>query len=59
VFGFLTDQELHGRADLVPHTLLAVLILVLAIVAARRTAGSALPRPEPIAESYSFQAPAG
>lgn len=37
VFGFLTDQELHGTADLVPHTLVAVLILVLAAVAARQT----------------------
>ena len=41
VFGFLTDQELHGRGDLIPHTLLVVMILVLAIAAARRTARSA------------------
>ena len=37
VFGFITDQELHGTADLVPHTLVAALILVLAAVAAKRT----------------------
>jgi len=55
VFGFLTDRELHGRADLVPHTVLAVLILVLAVVAARRTAGSALARAEPLAESDRSQ----
>lgn len=36
VFGFLTDQELHGTSDLVPHTLVATLILVLAAVVARR-----------------------
>lgn len=34
LFGFLTDQELHGTADLLPHTLVAALILVLAAVAA-------------------------
>ena len=37
VFGFLTDRDLHGRADLLPHTLVAVLILALAAVAAWRT----------------------
>jgi hypothetical protein len=37
VFGFLTDQELHGTSDLVPHTLVAALILALAAVAARRS----------------------
>lgn len=37
VFGFLTDRELHGTADLAPHSLLAALILVLVVVAARRT----------------------
>jgi hypothetical protein len=37
VFGFLTDQELHGRPDLVPHSLLAALIVGLAAVAAVRT----------------------
>lgn len=37
VFGFLTDQELHGTSELVPHALVAALILVLVAVAARRT----------------------
>jgi len=60
VFGFLTDQELHGRADLVPHTLMALLILVLAIVAARRTMGkSTLARAEHLSGSHGLQVPAG
>jgi len=33
VFGFLTDRELHGTADLVPHAILAALILALTAVA--------------------------
>ena len=33
VFGFLTDRELHGTADLLPHAVLAALILALAVVA--------------------------
>lgn len=60
VFGFLTDQELHGRGDLAPHTLLAALILVLAIVAARRGMGkSTFPQAEHPPGSHSLQAPAG
>jgi hypothetical protein len=37
VFGFLTDQDLHGPADLLPHTLVAALILMLAAIAARQS----------------------
>jgi hypothetical protein len=37
VFGFLTDRELHGTADLAPHSLVVALVLVLGAVAARRT----------------------
>jgi hypothetical protein len=36
VFGFLTDQELHGTGDLIFHTMLAVLIVMLAIFAGTR-----------------------
>jgi hypothetical protein len=41
VFGFVTDRELHGPADLVPHTAVAVLIVALAALAGRRTLTSA------------------
>jgi hypothetical protein len=56
VFGFLTDQELHGSADLVPHSLVVALIVGLAIVACRKRSlslkatGSAL-RPDDKARS--------
>jgi hypothetical protein len=43
VFGFQTDQELHGTSDLVPHSIVAALILVLAAVAARRAANTTEP----------------
>jgi len=59
VFGFLTDQELHGRADLVPHALVAVLVLVLAAIAAKRTAKAALARPEPHSGNDAALAAAG
>jgi len=59
VFGFLTDQELHGSADLVPHSLVAALIVGLAIVGARQTIKSALPKPELLPESDRLGAPAG
>jgi hypothetical protein len=36
VFGFLTDHQLHGRSDLLPHSLLAALIVALAVLAAVR-----------------------
>jgi hypothetical protein len=59
VFGFLTDQELHGRADLVPHTLVVALIVGLAIVAGRRMVKSALPKPSPLLEGDRVRASAG
>ena len=59
VFGFLTDQELHGTADLVPHSLVAALIVGLAIVGARQTIKSALPKPGLLPESDRLSAPAG
>ena len=37
VFGFVTDKELHGAADFVPHVLIVVLILALAAVAGIQT----------------------
>ncbi|MCW3846315.1 hypothetical protein OF829_03620 [Sphingomonas sp. LB-2] len=40
VFGFLTDRELHGAADLVPHSLVAILALALALLAGRNAARS-------------------
>jgi hypothetical protein len=43
VFGFLTDRELHGAAGLVPHTLVAALILMLVALAARRMVKIAQP----------------
>jgi hypothetical protein len=41
VFGFLTSRQLHGAADLAPHVLVAVLMLVLAGIAARQTVKTA------------------
>ena len=40
LFGFITDRQLHGSADLLPHALLTALILGLVAVAAMRTARS-------------------
>jgi len=59
VFGFMTDQELHGRADLMPHMLVAVLVLVLAIIAARRSVTSTSPQPESLFEGDGVRVPAG